>query len=40
MPNNFIISTVVILVNGITKEEMKENVYNKLIKVSIVYGIV
>ena len=35
----FITSTVVILVHEITKEEMTETLYNKVIKVSGVYGI-
>ena len=39
MQSNFITSTSVILVYGIAKKVMKKKLYNKLIKVSGVYGI-
>ena len=37
--NNFITPTVVIPEHGITKKAMKKRLYNKLIKLSEVYGI-
>ena len=37
--NNFITSTVVIPEHGITKKAIKERLYNRLIKLSGVYGI-